>query len=571
MFAVQIMTMLTGIIGNVVDGMVTGRFLGMDAMAAYGFNNSVILAVAILGSVLSTGTSMVCSRILGSGDSKKTNETFSVCFTAALMISFIFAVFVFIFATPIAEFMGAKGELITMAADYMRGYAIASPGIVFVAFLMPVMQMDGEMKRLLIAIVVMTAGDIVFDLINAIVLHGGMFGMAIATALSYYIALFILILHFFKKDIIFRFPKLHLDGKAIGRMFSAGAPSAATQGCRLLITFILNIYLMGRFGSDVVAAHAVIISAGNLCLVPGTALASAVQVMNGILSGEEDRSGIMDMMKTALRYACVVNLILTGVFIALAHPVVSLFFQGNPDTLKLTVTGLRLYSLCMVFYAINNIYQRSCQSSGQFKMAYFITVMDGLVFPLIMALVLGQIFGVPSIWLCFVIGEAIALIVLLVIIRIRNTGKKGLEAIVPMPGNFGADIEGILEYSILENDTKVITEMSEQTADFCKTYGADRKTAYFLALAVEEMSGNVVEHGFKDGKPHRIDLRVIRKKEEWIIRIRDDCTLFNPNDYIAQYDNEDAAANIGLKIVSGIAKEMIYLNTMKLNNLIIKM
>ena len=39
------MTKLTGIAGNVVDGMVTGKFLGENAMAAFGFSNTVMFDI----------------------------------------------------------------------------------------------------------------------------------------------------------------------------------------------------------------------------------------------------------------------------------------------------------------------------------------------------------------------------------------------------------------------------------------------------------------------------------------------------------------------------------------------
>ena len=41
-------------------------------------------------------------------------------------------------------------------------------------------------------------------------------------------------------------------------------------------------------------------------------------------------------------------------------------------------------------------------------------------------------------------------------------------------------------------------------------------------------------------------------------------------DYIEQYAGEDPVENIGLKMIRGLADEMIYLSALNLNNLIIK-
>ena len=91
-----------------------------------------------------------------------------------------------------------------------------------------------------------------------------------------------------------------------------------------------------------------------------------------------------------------------------------------------------------------------------------------------------------------------------------------------------------------------------------------------MSLAAEEAVGNVIEHGFSDGKPHSVEVRVSKKDAEWILRVRDDCRLFDPKKYMEQYTDEDPSANIGLKLLREIASDMAYVNALKLNNLMIK-
>ena len=231
MFAMQIMTMLSGIIGNVVDGVITGQFLGVDAIASYGFATPVTLVVALFGGMISSGTSLLCSQSVGKGDKNSVNRIFSVCFSIAVVIAAVMAVSVFFLAVPVAHLMGADGDLLLLAADYIKGYAIAALGIALVSFLMPIIQMDGDMNRLLAAVVIMTVGDIAADLVNVLIVHGGMFGMALATALSYYAALVVLLLHSLKKDILFRLPKLSFDAGIMKQLFACGAPYAVQQAC----------------------------------------------------------------------------------------------------------------------------------------------------------------------------------------------------------------------------------------------------------------------------------------------------------------------------------------------------
>ena len=63
---------------------------------------------------------------------------------------------------------------------------------------------------------------------------------------------------------------------------------------------------------------------------------------------------------------------------------------------------------------------------------------------------------------------------------------------------------------------------------------------------------------------------MLKKDGAWMLRIRDDCSLFDPKKYLEQYTSDDPSANIGLKLLREIASEMTYVNALQLNNLMIK-
>lgn len=256
------------------------------------------------------------------------------------------------------------------------------------------------------------------------------------------------------------------------------------------------------------------------------------------------------------------------VFFLLAKPVVMMFFKGDPEAVPLTVTGFRMFVLAMVFFSLNTVYRSFCQASGQPKKAWFISLADNLAAPLLAAWVSGLLFGVLAVWLCYVIGEGLAALAMICAFRRGNQDKKGFASTLPFPASFAGDITASFECSI--GTEKELVAMSEYANDCCLKAGADRRTAFLIALSIEEMAGNVIEHGFTDGKAHRVDLRILKKTGRWIVRIRDDAGHFNPVDYIEQYAGEDPVENIGLKMIRGLADEMIYLSALNLNNLIIK-
>ncbi len=89
--------------------------------------------------------------------------------------------------------------------------------------------------------------------------------------------------------------------------------------------------------------------------------------------------------------------------------------------------------------------------------------------------------------------------------------------------------------------------------------------------AVDEMAGNVFEHGFsKDNKKHTIDVRAVKKGDDYILRIRDDCYIFDPVHQLQLLYPDDLFRNIGVRLIMKTAKDVQYTSILKLNNLVVR-
>ena len=81
----------------------------------------------------------------------------------------------------------------------------------------------------------------------------------------------------------------------------------------------------------------------------------------------------------------------------------------------------------------------------------------------------------------------------------------------------------------------------------------------------------MITHGFSDGKPHHLDIRVLIKEERIILRLRDDCQKFDLKEKTKKwaFDEAHPEKNIGIRMIMGMANDIAYTNTMGTNNLII--
>ena len=223
MLTAQIFSALTVSLCLLIDNIMIGRFLGEQAIAAYGLANPLLLAIGALGSLLAAGIQVACSRSLGKGDQEETNAGYSSAVAVTAAVSLFFMIAVLIFRSPLARLMGAgnSGELFEQTRDYLAGFSIGAPGSMGALVLVPFMQMAGQSNLLIAAVLGMTVADIGLDLLNALVLHWGMFGMGLASALSYYTALVIGAFYFLSKRCVFRFSLKQVTGRKIAELFAS--------------------------------------------------------------------------------------------------------------------------------------------------------------------------------------------------------------------------------------------------------------------------------------------------------------------------------------------------------------
>ena len=185
MLLTQILSAMTVMICMLVDSIMIGRFLGVESMTAYGLATPVLLVFAAFGSMLSAGIQVMCGKTMGSGDMKGTNGCFSVSVVLATAVSVIGLIVVLVFTSPICVLLGAgspvpDNTVFFLTQDYIRGFIVGAPAFIFAQIMVPYMQLSGSRTRLVIAVIAMTVGDILLDILNVFVIKGGTLGMGLA-------------------------------------------------------------------------------------------------------------------------------------------------------------------------------------------------------------------------------------------------------------------------------------------------------------------------------------------------------------------------------------------------------
>lgn len=572
MLVTQIVSSMTVTLCMLVDSIMIGRFLGVDAMSAYGLASPLLLVFAAFGSLISSGVQVLCGKTVGRGDREGTDACFSVSVFLAAVISAAGLALVFLLLNPLTTLLGAgkpgpDNPVFGLTRDYIIGFILGAPAFLCAQIMVPYLQLSGARSRLVIAVAAMTVSDVAFDLLNVFVFRGGTLGMGLASTLSYYIAFGIGLAAFLKKDCLFRFRRKLIRAKVCRELTAYGVPTVVNQISVVMLVLLLNRLLMQVEGTLAVAAYSVISTVGNICYCFGSGVGAVAMMLAAIFYADRDRTSIRELVRVMTRFAILLDIAVTAVGLLAAGPLITLFLGAEVEAKSIAVFGLRLFVLSILPSSLNSSYKNYYQGVNRLRLTELISVLQNFFLPVLFAFLLSRFLGVTGVWLGFVCGETFTLLVFSAIVW-RHYGRVSLsaEAYSMLDPDFGADPAGCFESQV--QSAREAAEVSQKLCGFCQERGLDRRTANLIGLCVEEMTVNIVKHGFsRDRFPHHIDVRLVLEEDSRVIRIRDNCLNFDPTTYLALHQSDDPTAHIGLRMVMGMVKEANYVNSLGLNNL----
>lgn len=567
---VQLISFLASTVGSTVNSVIVGQFLSQTGLAACGGIGPIQTVFYGIAGVFATGTLMICAKHLGKGEDETASRVYSAVTCMGFVLSWVLVAAMVVGATPIVNLLmgtAIEAELFDMSRLYLIGIVFSLPFQLLVTMMTSFSQVMGENKRVVISTVAMAVVNIVGDLLVIFVLDGSILGIGLATSASFVAAFAVLLPPFLKRSSIIRLSPHNMDFSQTIAMFRLGAPSATLKVLSTVRKMVLNRILLAVGSSVALAALSI---QGSLAALFGCTDGAAVAVMlmiGGLVYGESDRRGTENALRLCLRYGVALSVLASAITFIFAGPLADIFVD-DPATIAEAALCIRFGAVATPFYCAVAIYSSYLQAINRTTFAQVVMGLSGGGAIIVFAVVLSGFFGVVGVWASFLVSNVAVFVG--VYAYVAHTIKRlprRIKDFALLPDDFGTqDVLNISVHSIEE-----VSLASERVLNYFNSRGGyASRHSMALALCVEEMANNVVQHGFADGEKHSIDIRVLVNGNDLVVRLRDDCAEFNPIEmYQMIASPEDPAAHIGIRMVFGIAKDIKYVNTMKVNNVII--
>ena len=569
---VQIFLCAVGAVNGIVSSFFASNYVGIEAMSAVGLYIPIGMLISTISTILVGGSTILCGKYLGRNQQEKVQNVFSLNLILSLLISVVFIViYLALGLFDLTGFLSGDPAVRSLFNRYLLGQAIGiipqMLGSSFAAFL----SLENKRRRTLAASITYIVANIVLNYVFVQVLHLEALGLALATALGMWIFLGVQAQFFLAGKSHFRIRLGRPSWSESGEIIRIGLPGAASylyQTARgLIVNKLLEIYV-GSVGISAFAA------ANNLLTLvwalPGAMLAVSRMVIS-VSVGEEDRQTLADVMRVMFRRFLPLMCSVSLVIILCSVPLTRIFYQDPAESVfMMTVWGFRILPICMPLSIICMHFTCYGQASGKNGLVHLLALLDGVACVAGFTALLIPAIGMNSVYFANVLNGVVTTLVIIGYSWIKKKHfPRNMEELMVIPDDFGVPVEERMDLSVKSMED--VVSVAQRVQSFCLERGVSERGAYLSGLAMEEMAGNVVDHGFtKDRKVHTIDLRVVHKDDDVILRIKDDCVPFDPRERQAMFEPDDPAKNIGLRMVFRTARDVQYQNILGLNVLTVR-
>ena len=567
---IQIILAAVGAVNGIVSSYFASNFVGVDAMSAVGLYSPVNMFISSISLILVGGSAILCGKYMGRNQQEKLQNAFSLNLLASTLVALAFSLlFVLTGLLDLTGFLTKDPAVRPLFNRYLIGQAIGilplMLGNSFAAFL----SLENKGRRTITASLIYIAVNILLNFLFVQLLHMEAFGLALASSLGMWVFMGVQGQHYLSGRSHFRFLPGRISWHETGDIFRIGVPGALSnvyQTARGLIVNHLLVIVVGSVGISAFAA------ADNLMRIFWSVPAGMLAVSRMLISvsiGEEDCQTLTDVMRVMFRRFLPLQGLISAAIILCAVPLTRIFYQDPAESVyMMTVWGLRILPVCMPLSIICMHFTCYAQASGKQALVHLLALLDGVVCVAGFTALLIRALGMNSVYIANVLNGVVTTLVVFGYAWLKKKRvPRNMDDLMVIPEDFGATADERMDLSLRSMEDVVC--VSERVQNFCLERGIDKRRAYLAGLSMEEMAGNVVDHGFrKDNKKHSVDVRVVHKDDDVILRIKDDCVPFDPAERKAISDGE--LKNIGIRMIMGMAQDVQYQNILGLNVLTIR-
>ena len=407
--AAQLVNLLYSIVDRIYIGHIEG--VGTDALAGIGITSSIIILISAFAQIVGGGGAPLASIALGQGDRERAGKIMNNGLVLLIIFAVSTSLLTFLFMEPLLFLVGASGNTIGYATDYLSIYLLGTFFVMVTTGLNSYINAQGKAGIAMCSVIVGAVSNIILDPILIFGLGMNVKGAAIATVLSQLCSAAFVLSFLCSKRASLRIETryMKLDRSVVGSIFSLGVSPFTMASTESFVGFVLNGALRS-YGDIYVSALTVMQSAMQMVSVPMAGFAHGLVPIMSYNYGHKNPERVKQTFRIGLTImfsftfaACVLVMIFPSF--------VASFFTEEEALIAVVSKYMPLFFAGMTIFGL----QRTCQNTfvalGQAKVSLFIALLRKVLLLIPLALILPSIMGgVVGVYAAEAIADATAAI-----------------------------------------------------------------------------------------------------------------------------------------------------------------
>lgn len=405
-----VMMVFTSIYG-IVDGFFVSNYAGKTPFAAVNLIMPLLLILGCVGFMFGTGGGALIAKTMGERKPDKANELFTLIITVSAASGVVLAALGFFLLRPVAELMGASGELLEQSLIYGRIILLALPFYIL-QFEFQCLFATAEKPKLGLYVTVASGlANMVLDALLVGVFPFGVAGAAAATAISEFAGGVIPLVYFARENTSrLRLVRFKFDGRALLKTCGNGSSEFMSNVSMSLVSMLYNVQLMKYAGEDGVAAYGVLMYVSMIFQAIFIGYSVGTAPITGYNFGAQNKAELKNLLSRSLRIIFVCALCMFAAGQLLAEPLGKIFVSYDEELLDMTVHAFGIFSFAFLFSGFSIFGSSFFTALNDGLTSALISFLRTLVFQLAAVLLFPLVWGLDGIWLSIVGAEVMSIV-----------------------------------------------------------------------------------------------------------------------------------------------------------------
>ncbi len=464
-----------------LDTIIAGHMIGEKAIAAVALVIPLFTVYVFVGTIISVGASANHAYHTGRFDKHRADEFFGQGCVLSAFAGMVLCVLLLLGEDVYFAYVAPDEDILVLAKQYYSMYP-------FIALFFPMFMTMAEMSSEDGDDDLSNSAYTIYITVNticsvALCSSMGMKGISCGTLIGTIVGLLMLLTHFTKENntLAFIWHFTRADMYRIGRRGVTDGEKYLLAG---LLYYCLNIFIIERFNSDLLAVFSIAASAVELGAF-SNGISASIQSIVSICRGEGNLPGIKKIMSLAEKTAVLEGLVMMALLFVLAKPFVMMMGIDDPLLVDQTVIAVRIISTTFVFAALNDLFISYYLYIEKIAFSIVMALVSGFLAPLLISTLTAIFIGEIGIWIGLAAAPFVALAMTAFFIS-KIYGKEAFPLLLPR------DASIIFNYDITLN-LHQLGMLLDSSYQFLKDNHVDHAIANKTQLVLEEYSVGVME------------------------------------------------------------------------------